>query len=133
MPMTRVAIAGLGAIGREVARRLSRGMPGFMLACAAARDRAKAQAWLDAERITCPLVDPEAFPAHADLAIDCTPSRMLEQVCRPMLELALAWPTSQTPPPLAATNMRRPERADIIAWSALPRTPPAKPSDQPDP
>ena len=86
MPMTRVAIAGLGAIGREVARRLSRGMPGFMLACAAARDRAKAQAWLDAERITCPLVDPEAFPAHADLAIDCTPPRMLEQVCRPMLE-----------------------------------------------
>ena len=86
MPMTRVAIAGLGAIGREVARRLSRGMPGFTLACAAARDRAKAQAWLDAERITCPLVDPEAFPAHADLAIDCTPSRMLEQICRPMLE-----------------------------------------------
>jgi hypothetical protein len=25
---------------------------------------------------------------------------------------------------LAVTNMRRPERTDIIAWSALPRTPP---------
>jgi hypothetical protein len=34
---------------------------------------------------------------------------------------------------LAVTNMRRPERTDIIAWSALPRTPPAKPSDRPDP
>jgi hypothetical protein len=49
--MTRVAIAGLGAIGRVLARRLYDGMPGLELACAAAHDRAKAQAWLAAERI----------------------------------------------------------------------------------
>ena len=86
MPMTRVAIAGLGAIGRVVARRLADGMPGLTLACAGARDRAKAQAWLDAERITCPLVEPEAFPAHADLAIECAPASAFERICRPMLE-----------------------------------------------
>lgn len=86
MPMTRVAIAGLGAIGRVLARKLAAGIPSFTLACAAARDHAKAQAWLDAERITCPLIEPEAFPAHADLAIECTPARVLEQICRPMLE-----------------------------------------------
>ena len=34
---------------------------------------------------------------------------------------------------LALTNMRRPERTDIIAWSALPRIPPAKPSGRPVP
>ena len=47
--MTRVAIAGLGTIGRVLARALGHGMPGLTLACAAARDHAKAQAWLDAE------------------------------------------------------------------------------------
>ena len=50
MHETRVAIAGLGAIGRALAKRLAAGMPGLALACAAARDRAKAQAWLDARR-----------------------------------------------------------------------------------
>jgi len=46
----------------------------------------KAQAWLASERIACALVEPEAFPAHADLAIECTPAAMLERICRPMLE-----------------------------------------------
>jgi aspartate dehydrogenase len=84
--MTRIAIAGLGAIGRVLARRLADGMPGLALACAATRDRAKAQAWLDAQRIGCPLVDLEAFPSYADLAIECAPAALLDRICRPMLE-----------------------------------------------
>ncbi len=86
MRVIRVAVGGLGAIGRVVARGLFAGMPGFVLACAAVRDHAKAQAWLHAERITCPLVEPAEFPARADLAIECTPAPMLERICRPMLE-----------------------------------------------
>jgi aspartate dehydrogenase len=86
MSVTRVAIAGLGAIGRVVARKLADGMPGLALAGAAVGDRAKAQAWLAAERIACPLLEPEAFPAHADLAVECAPASVLERVCRPMLE-----------------------------------------------
>src|SRR5260221_8567169 len=86
MSITRVAVAGLGAIGRVLARKLSAGMPGLTLACAAARDHAKARAWLDAERIACPLVEPEAFPEHADLAVECAPASVLERICRPMLE-----------------------------------------------
>src|SRR5712691_10907625 len=86
MPMTRVAIAGLGAIGRVVARKLADGMPGLILACAAARDRTKAQVWLEAEKIVCPLVELEAFPRHADLAVECAPASVIEQICRPMLE-----------------------------------------------
>src|SRR5437899_8282921 len=89
-PMTRVAIAGLGAIGRVLARRLNDGLPGLALACAAARDRPKAQAWLEAERIACPLAEPEAFPAYADLAIECAPSSELERICRPMLDAGKA-------------------------------------------
>jgi aspartate dehydrogenase len=83
---TRVAIAGLGAIGRVLARKLADGMPGLALVAAAARDRAKAQAWLDAERIACPLVEPEEFPDHADVAIECAPAAVFERICRPMLE-----------------------------------------------
>jgi aspartate dehydrogenase len=86
MPVTRIAIAGLGAIGRVLARRLYDGIPGLTLACAAARDEAKARAWLKAQRIDCPLVPLDAFPAHADLAIECAPASMLERICRPMLE-----------------------------------------------
>jgi aspartate dehydrogenase len=88
--MTRVAIAGLGAIGRVLARKLADGIPGLALACAAARDRAKAQAWLASERIDCPLVEPEAFPDHADLAVECAPAAILERICRPMLEAGKA-------------------------------------------
>lgn len=82
----RVAIAGLGAIGRVLARHLADGMAGLTLACAAARDRAKAQAWLDAQRIVCPLVEFEEFPERADLAVECAPAAVLEHICRPMLE-----------------------------------------------
>jgi aspartate dehydrogenase len=90
MSNIRVAIAGLGAIGRVLARRLSDGIPGLALACAAANDRAKAQAWLDAERIACPLVELDALPQHADLAVECAPAAVIERICRPMLEVGKA-------------------------------------------
>ena len=86
MNETRVAIAGLGAIGRTLAKRLAAGMPGLALACAAARDRAKAQAWLDGAAIDCPLVELDEFPRHADLAVECAPAAVLEDICTPMLE-----------------------------------------------
>jgi aspartate dehydrogenase len=86
MPATRVAIAGLGAIGRALARRLNDGIEGLALACAAARDEAKANAWLKEQQIDCPLVAVDAFPHYADLAIECAPAAMLESICRPMLQ-----------------------------------------------
>jgi len=86
MPMTRVAIAGLGSIGRVLARKITDGIPGLTLACAAVGDKAKAQDWLDAEKIVCPLVEPEAFPQHADLAVECAPASVIERICIPMLD-----------------------------------------------
>jgi aspartate dehydrogenase len=85
MHETRVAIAGLGTIGRALARRLVAGLPGLTLACAAARDHGKAKAWLDETRIACPLVEFEDFPDHADLAIECAGADALEKICAPML------------------------------------------------
>ncbi|MGD9924452.1 MAG: aspartate dehydrogenase [Pseudorhodoplanes sp.] len=86
MPEIRVAIAGLGAIGRMLARKLSAGLPGLTLACAAAGDRAKAQAFLESEGIACPIVAPSEFPARADIAVECAPSALIEDICRPMLQ-----------------------------------------------
>jgi len=85
MSVTRVGIAGLGAIGREVARRLA-GTPGLELACVSARDKDKAADWLAAEGLECPVVEFDAIPDHADLAVECAPAALLEPICRPMLE-----------------------------------------------
>ena len=81
----RIAIAGLGTIGRTLARRLADGLPGLTLACVAARDEEKARGWLDEEGISAPIVPLEEFPAHADLAVECAPAAVLDQICRPML------------------------------------------------
>jgi aspartate dehydrogenase len=85
MTTTRVAVAGLGAIGRALARRLAAGLPGLMLACVAARDVEKAKAWLDEAGITCPIVPLGAFPDHADIAVEAAPAAIVEAICRPML------------------------------------------------
>jgi aspartate dehydrogenase len=82
---TRIAIAGLGAIGKVLARRLTDGMVGLKLACIATGDEAKARAWLAAEKIDCPVVALEDFPKHADLAVECAPGALLDRICRPML------------------------------------------------
>jgi aspartate dehydrogenase len=86
MPATRVAIAGLGAIGRVLAERLAAGVPGLQLTCIAARDEDKARRWLVAQGISCPLVSLAELPLHADLAVECAPAEALEDICRPMLE-----------------------------------------------
>jgi aspartate dehydrogenase len=87
---TRIAVAGLGAIGRALARRLAQkaplGVPGLTLACVAVRDRGKAEAWMREEGIDCPIVALAELPQHADLAVEAAPAAVLEQICRPMLE-----------------------------------------------
>ena len=81
----RIAIAGLGTIGRTLARKLADGVPGLTLACVAARDEEKARGWLDEEGIEAPIVPLDELPEHADLAVECAPAAALERICRPML------------------------------------------------
>jgi aspartate dehydrogenase len=90
MSSRRIAIAGLGTIGRTVARRLADGLPGLALSAIAARDHAKARAWLDSEQIQCPLVSLEALPDHADLVLEAAPAEILGQICGPMLNAGKA-------------------------------------------
>lgn len=86
MSSMRVAVAGLGAIGRALALRLARGVPGLSLACVAAGRRDTAQAWLDREKIGCPIVPLDALPDHADIAVECAPAAVMDAICRPMLQ-----------------------------------------------
>jgi len=86
MEHTRIAIAGLGAIGKAVAHRLTDGLPGLKLAAIATGNAAKAKDWLAAQKIDCPIVELEEFPKHADLAIECAPAALLERICKPMLQ-----------------------------------------------
>ena len=85
MSSIRVAIAGLGSIGRILARKLADGLPGMSLACIAARDEAKARSWLDREGISCSLIALGDLPVHADLVVECAPAAILDQICVPML------------------------------------------------
>lgn len=87
MSTTRIGIAGLGAIGRALARRIAGGtIPGLVLAAVASRDVAKAEGWLAGEGIACPVVALPALPTHCDLAVECAPAAILPDICRPMLE-----------------------------------------------
>ncbi len=86
MASTRIAVAGLGAIGRALARRLAQGVPGLALACVAVRDLAKAEVWMSEEGIDCPIVPLAELPQYADLAVEAAPAAILDEICRPMLE-----------------------------------------------
>jgi len=51
MPAMRVAIAGLGAIGRGLATALHKGIPGLSLSAVVSGNAEKAQTWLDRQGI----------------------------------------------------------------------------------
>lgn len=83
----RVAIVGLGAIGATLADKLKGGaVPGIELVAVSARDGEKAAriaAGLGGGVRVVAIAD---LPKVADLAIECAPAAILEQIARPMLE-----------------------------------------------
>jgi len=82
----RVAIAGLGAIGKALVRNLSRGaIPGMRLTGFAARDKTKARGTLASMSLNVPVIDLEKLPGIADIVVECAPAAVLENVVRPVL------------------------------------------------
>ena len=83
----RVALAGFGAIGGAVARRLlGDGIPGVRLAAVAARDREKARAALAAMNgAAVPVVSLGEIAALADLVLECAPAALMDQIAPPVL------------------------------------------------
>lgn len=83
----KVAIAGFGAIGKVLARRLTDGsMPAFELAVIGARDAAKTRA--DAEKIlkrAVPVVASTDLAGKADILLECVPTGAFRSVVEPAL------------------------------------------------
>jgi aspartate dehydrogenase len=83
--MTRVAVAGLGAIGRSLVPRLASGVPGIELVAVAARDRAKSEATLRELGVDAPVTSIDELEPLADLVIECAPATLLPQIAEPFL------------------------------------------------
>jgi aspartate dehydrogenase len=82
----RLAIAGLGAIGLAVARRIDEGaIAGLTLAAVAARDSARARKLLLPFRSPPALVGLAALAENADVILECMPSRHFLEVAEPAI------------------------------------------------
>lgn len=83
----RLGIAGLGAIGMAVARKIDAGeVPGVALSAVAARDRGKAAAKLTDFRAMPRLVSLPELAEHADVVLECVPGALFADVARPAVE-----------------------------------------------
>jgi aspartate dehydrogenase len=75
-----VGIAGLGAVGLGVARRLEKGIPGLVLAAVAVRDREKAQRNLPGAGEHIPILAVESLAESCDVVVECLPPPMFRPV-----------------------------------------------------
>jgi aspartate dehydrogenase len=78
----RIAIAGFGAIGRTVADRLTKGIPGLRLTAIGVRDPAKTRADLPPDVLATSLA---RLAEHADIIVECAPAAMLPTIAEPAL------------------------------------------------
>src|SRR5689334_5958292 len=80
-----IAVGGLGAIGKVVARRLDKGIEGLTLAAVAARDVARAEAamWDFGRKV--PVVSLGRLCEHADVIVECAPAAVLRELAEPAL------------------------------------------------
>jgi len=83
----KIALAGLGAIGGAVARRvLAGGIPGIQLVAVSARDHDKARATLKAMNAgAVPIVGLADLADTADLVIECAPAALMDEIAQPVL------------------------------------------------
>src|SRR5579872_885170 len=68
-----IGIAGLGAIGGTVARRLADGIPGLRLLGVAVRDAEKARHFLEAHGITAEIMPLDQLAQRCDVIVECLP------------------------------------------------------------
>jgi aspartate dehydrogenase len=82
----KVALAGFGAIGGALARRLDRGITGLRLAAISARNLEKARDRADDDLAhPVPVLPPEALPDYADVVVECAPATAFRTIAEPAL------------------------------------------------
>lgn len=82
----RVGLAGLGAVGRCLARRLSEGLKGYTIGAVSARREAPARAFLDEIGCSAPLVPVEALAEHAEVVVEAVPASLFRSVLEPAID-----------------------------------------------
>lgn len=82
----KVGLAGLGAVGLEVARRIEAGIPGLVLTAVAVRDVAKAKRNLPEAGKSVALVPVEALAQSCDIVVECLPPEMFRKVATSAIE-----------------------------------------------
>jgi aspartate dehydrogenase len=81
----RVAIAGFGAIGKQVARFIDNGIPGLRLTAVSARDLDRARQATTALRTQVAVVPIEQVADEADVVVECAPAAVLPVIAEPTL------------------------------------------------
>lgn len=79
-PPLHVGLAGLGAVGLDVARRLLDGVPGIVLTAVAVRDADKARRALPQIGTTVVLKPATALAEDCDVVVECLPPAMFRDV-----------------------------------------------------
>ncbi len=82
----RIAIAGLGAIGKTLVNALDVGMPGMRLVAVATRDNMQARTYLNTLHHPVPSLALDALPAVADIIIESAPAHLLPTIAEPALK-----------------------------------------------
>jgi aspartate dehydrogenase len=82
----KIGLAGLGAVGLGVARRLEAGIPGLALTAVSVRDQAKARRNLPQAGERIPIVAAEALAESCDIVVECLPPEMFRSVAVSVIE-----------------------------------------------
>jgi aspartate dehydrogenase len=81
----RVAVVGLGAIGRRVVEALDRGLDGLALAAVSVQDAGKHRDFLATLSRPPAILPIESLSGVADLVIECAPSSLLRSIVLPFV------------------------------------------------
>lgn len=85
LPRTRIAIAGLGAIGRKVAEALDVGIDGLALAAVSAQTPEKHRSWLAGLTAAPKFLPIEALADAADIVVECAPAKLVRSIVEPFV------------------------------------------------
>jgi aspartate dehydrogenase len=81
----RVAIAGLGAIGKKVAEALDRGIEGLVLTAVSAQHPEKHRDWLGSLKTQPAVLPIEKLADVADVVIECAPAALVRSIVAPFV------------------------------------------------
>ncbi|VFR31814.1 L-Aspartate dehydrogenase [plant metagenome] len=81
----RIGIAGFGAIGKAIARRLDDGIPGLKLTALGVRDADKARAAYTFKEPVA-YVPADTLVEHCDVVVECAPAALLPEIATPVLK-----------------------------------------------